>query len=79
MSLESTTCEGEKVRKSLNFNENSNFFLADLKAFERRLTEVLACLHPSCLRWRSKCLNKIVENSLIGSFQSSWDWFLRQP
>ncbi|KAG5669193.1 hypothetical protein PVAND_017086 [Polypedilum vanderplanki] len=24
----------------------------DLKAFERRLTEVLACLQPSCLRWR---------------------------
>ncbi|CRL05266.1 CLUMA_CG018084, isoform A [Clunio marinus] len=24
----------------------------DLKAFERRLTEVLACLQPNCLRWR---------------------------
>lgn len=26
----------------------------DLKAFERRLTEVIACLNPSTLRWRSK-------------------------
>ncbi|XP_045472104.1 nuclear envelope phosphatase-regulatory subunit 1-like [Harmonia axyridis] len=24
----------------------------DLKAFERRLTEVIACLHPSTTRWR---------------------------
>ncbi|XP_054286930.1 nuclear envelope phosphatase-regulatory subunit 1 isoform X2 [Macrosteles quadrilineatus] len=24
----------------------------DLKAFERRLTEVIACLHPATLRWR---------------------------
>ncbi|RZC33939.1 nuclear envelope phosphatase-regulatory subunit 1-like, partial [Asbolus verrucosus] len=24
----------------------------DLKAFERRLTEVIACLHPSTIRWR---------------------------
>ncbi|XP_014243269.1 nuclear envelope phosphatase-regulatory subunit 1 isoform X2 [Cimex lectularius] len=24
----------------------------DLKAFERRLTEVIACLQPSTLRWR---------------------------
>lgn len=28
------------------------FFVLDLKAFERRLTEVLACLQPNCLRWR---------------------------
>lgn len=28
--------------------------IVDLKAFERRLTEVIACLHPATTRWRSK-------------------------
>ncbi|KAJ8915794.1 hypothetical protein NQ315_004606 [Exocentrus adspersus] len=37
MSLEQTACED---------------IVADLKAFERRLTEVIACLHPSTTRWR---------------------------
>ncbi|CAG9855713.1 unnamed protein product [Phyllotreta striolata] len=37
MSLEQTACED---------------VVADLKAFERRLTEVIACLHPSTTRWR---------------------------
>ncbi|XP_030750138.1 nuclear envelope phosphatase-regulatory subunit 1 isoform X1 [Sitophilus oryzae] len=37
MSLEQTACED---------------ILVDLKAFERRLTEVIACLHPSTTRWR---------------------------
>ncbi|CAG9763884.1 unnamed protein product [Ceutorhynchus assimilis] len=37
MSLEQTACEE---------------IVADLKAFERRLTEVIACLHPSTTRWR---------------------------
>ncbi|CAH0546242.1 unnamed protein product [Brassicogethes aeneus] len=37
MSLEQTACED---------------IIADLKAFERRLTEVIACLHPSTTRWR---------------------------
>ncbi|XP_019757850.1 nuclear envelope phosphatase-regulatory subunit 1 isoform X1 [Dendroctonus ponderosae] len=36
MSVEQTACED----------------VADLKAFERRLTEVIACLHPSTTRWR---------------------------
>lgn len=29
------------------------FILSDLKAFERRLTEVIACLQPATIRWRS--------------------------
>ncbi|EFA01129.2 nuclear envelope phosphatase-regulatory subunit 1-like isoform X2 [Tribolium madens] len=37
MSLEQTACED---------------IISDLKAFERRLTEVIACLHPSTIRWR---------------------------
>ncbi|KAL1128942.1 hypothetical protein AAG570_013476 [Ranatra chinensis] len=37
MSFEQTACE---------------VFFTDLKAFERRLTEVIACLQPSTLRWR---------------------------
>ncbi|XP_066148017.1 nuclear envelope phosphatase-regulatory subunit 1-like isoform X1 [Euwallacea fornicatus] len=37
MSLEQTACED---------------IIIDLKAFERRLTEVIACLHPSTTRWR---------------------------
>ncbi|XP_023018995.1 CTD nuclear envelope phosphatase 1 regulatory subunit 2 isoform X2 [Leptinotarsa decemlineata] len=37
MSLEQTACED---------------IILDLKAFERRLTEVIACLHPSTTRWR---------------------------
>lgn len=32
---------------------NSNTF-TDLKAFERRLTEVIACLQPATTRWRSE-------------------------
>lgn len=28
----------------------------DLKAFERRLTEVISCVHPSTVRWRCKCI-----------------------
>lgn len=28
--------------------------IPDLKAFERRLTEVIACLQPSTNRWRGK-------------------------
>lgn len=32
--------------------------VADLKAFERRLTEVIACLHPSTTRWRSNHVDK---------------------
>lgn len=34
-----------------------NFILSDLKAFERRLTEVISCVHPSTVRWRGKCAN----------------------
>uniref|UniRef100_A0A803SY29 Uncharacterized protein n=1 Tax=Anolis carolinensis TaxID=28377 RepID=A0A803SY29_ANOCA len=30
--------------------------LPDLKAFERRLTEYIACLQPATGRWRSKTL-----------------------
>ncbi|XP_061378235.1 nuclear envelope phosphatase-regulatory subunit 1 isoform X1 [Danaus plexippus] len=37
MSLEQTACDA---------------ILTDLKAFERRLTEVIACLQPATMRWR---------------------------
>lgn len=38
-------------------------FFLDLKAFERRLTEVIACLQPSTLRYRSKySFSWIVQN-----------------
>lgn len=30
-----------------------NKTISDLKAFERRLTEVISSLQPSTLRWRS--------------------------
>lgn len=59
MSLEPSTCEGNK--KILKDNSDFIvfhwfvlilFLILDLKAFERRLTEVLACLQPNCLRWR---------------------------
>lgn len=34
------------------FKESSD--VSDLKAFERRLTEVIGCLQPATMRWRSK-------------------------
>ncbi|XP_030019981.1 nuclear envelope phosphatase-regulatory subunit 1 isoform X1 [Manduca sexta] len=37
MSLEQTACD---------------VVITDLKAFERRLTEVIACLQPATMRWR---------------------------
>lgn len=39
---------------ALSFSNRFSIFvlILDLKAFERRLTEVLACLQPNCLRWR---------------------------
>jgi len=30
------------------------FYISDLKAFERRLTEVIVRLQPATLRWRCK-------------------------
>lgn len=33
-------------------------FTADLKAFERRLTEYVSCLQPATGRWRSKSCRK---------------------
>lgn len=35
------------------FVDNFFFISTDLKAFERRLTEVISCVHPSTVRWRS--------------------------
>lgn len=31
----------------------------DLKAFERRLTEVIGCLQPATMRWRSEYLSDV--------------------
>lgn len=54
MSLEQTACEGiNKVGIKAECRQLIDI-LVDLKAFERRLTEVIACLHPSTTRWRSK-------------------------
>lgn len=39
-----------------NYKLKVLFFLSDLKAFERRLTEVIARLQPATTRWRSKYL-----------------------
>lgn len=54
MSLEQTACEGMIVLKQrMCFVTYKIDIIADLKAFERRLTEVIACLQPSTTRWRS--------------------------
>lgn len=37
----------------------SESILLDLKAFERRLTEVIACVNPSTIRWRSEYFAEI--------------------
>lgn len=55
MSLEPSTCEGKSFAPTDSrqvWNFNFSLSILDLKAFERRLTEVLACLQPNCLRWR---------------------------
>lgn len=54
MSLEPSTCEGKLILPALLIFLKIYFvvLILDLKAFERRLTEVLACLQPNCLRWR---------------------------
>ncbi|KAK3919816.1 Nuclear envelope phosphatase-regulatory subunit 1 [Frankliniella fusca] len=46
MSLEQTACED-----AMN-PVYCLVLLSDLKAFERRLTEVISCLQPSTTRWR---------------------------
>lgn len=40
----------------------------DLKAFERRLTEVVTCLQPAALRWRV-VLVAVSTCTLIGAYQ----------
>lgn len=65
MSLEPSACEGKYFnypeiyfschKWNISFIHFKTLFkILDLKAFERRLTEVIACLNPSTLRWRSK-------------------------
>lgn len=62
MSLEQTACEGKVKKIELTVKNGQqkygltffSSFVLDLKAFERRLTEVIACLQPSTLRWRSE-------------------------
>jgi hypothetical protein len=76
MSLESTTCEGINWLQVVENDIIKNLRkISDLKAFERRLTEVLACLQPSCLRWRSKSL-KIKSKYLINLFLSTSRFYL---
>ncbi|KAJ6633751.1 Nuclear envelope phosphatase-regulatory subunit 1 like [Pseudolycoriella hygida] len=41
----------------------------DLKAFERRLTEVIACLNPSTLRWRIVLTIMSISTSI-----GAWYW-----
>ncbi|XKL62980.1 hypothetical protein PGB90_005344 [Kerria lacca] len=48
MSVEQTTCE-DNVKEFINLY---NYFVTDLKAFERRLTEVIASVQPTTRRWR---------------------------
>ncbi|XP_071451013.1 nuclear envelope phosphatase-regulatory subunit 1 isoform X1 [Hetaerina americana] len=43
--------------------------IADLKAFERRLTEVIACLQPATIRWR--ILLAVVS---ICTAAGAWHW-----
>ncbi|XP_040597196.1 HEAT repeat-containing protein 3-like isoform X2 [Mesocricetus auratus] len=35
----------------------------DLKAFERRLTEYIHCLQPATGRWRTYCLQTVIEDN----------------
>ncbi|XP_031344517.1 nuclear envelope phosphatase-regulatory subunit 1-like isoform X1 [Photinus pyralis] len=53
MSLEPTACEGKQyeTKKTMVITYKLDV-IVDLKAFERRLTEVIACLQPSTTRWR---------------------------
>lgn len=60
MSLEQTACEGTFYVLHLSSSNilrkhtvYARFFLLDLKAFERRLTEVIQSIQPSTIRWRS--------------------------
>merc|ERR1712137_133555 len=43
----------------------------DLKAFERRLTEVITCLQPSTTRWRTL----LVTISIFTAF-GAWQWLV---
>ena len=56
MSLEPAACEGITKGRWLVFIiiYMKFFIFIDLKAFERRLTEVIACLQPATRRWRCK-------------------------
>lgn len=60
--MEATACEGDKSNpRSINdegLKSNKSYIsnllqFADLKAFERRLTEVITSYKPSIIRWRS--------------------------
>lgn len=56
MSLEQTACEGSLkiyIYTARIIVTSKLDVIADLKAFERRLTEVIASLQPSTIRWRS--------------------------
>ncbi|KAH8262491.1 hypothetical protein KR026_008539, partial [Drosophila bipectinata] len=51
--------------------------LADLKAFERRLTEVVSSYRPSTFRWRTSLLVVLSAMSMCTAI-SAWYW-LRDP
>lgn len=58
MSLESSSaCEGKGKKLCIHHTKAKTdlfIIILDLKAFERRLTEVIACLQPATIRWRSE-------------------------
>lgn len=51
--MEGIVCFRRIIKKLFQLNTKI-FVLIDLKAFERRLTEVIACVNPATVRWRSK-------------------------
>lgn len=54
MSMEPAACEGEWWTNKVIRGNTHIYDFPDLKAFERRLTEVIGDLAPATLRWRSK-------------------------
>jgi len=45
------------------------FYYTDLKAFERRLTEVISCLRPATIRWRILLVLATVCTAI-----GAWQW-----
>lgn len=57
LSVEQNTCDGKLTIPSSSEVSSLRIifiYISDLKAFERRLTEVIASVQPATRRWRSK-------------------------